>query len=84
MKSQGTRKPHVPLPRYVVALRPPVPGNVELTQILQEAFDKAAADESSEFYNDSTPIMQLLRDNLLLWSGGTLLPLSSKTPLYSP
>jgi len=36
----------------------------------KEAFDKGVADESSEFYNDSTPIMQLLRDNLLLWSGG--------------
>jgi len=48
-----------------------ISGNKEAACALaKEAFDKAAADESSEFYNDSTPIMQLLRDNLLLWSGG--------------
>jgi len=44
--------------------------NKELAcNLAKEAFDKGAANEASEFYNDSAPI-QLLRDNLLLWSAG--------------
>jgi len=45
--------------------------NKELAcNLAKEAFEKGAANEASEFYNDSAPILQLLRDNLLLWSAG--------------
>ena len=46
----------------------------EACQLARKAFDNALADPSKlteEKYKDSTLIMQLLRDNLTLWTSDT-------------